>query len=106
MPEVELVITSADVPGYPETLRVAVREHGRHAASPPAGVKTTSWLSSVWAVAEAQREGFDEVVLLNERGGVSEGTAGNIFAVKGDKVLTPTLKSGCLESVRRGVLSE
>jgi branched-chain amino acid aminotransferase len=85
---------------------LAVREHGRHAASPLAGVKTTSWLSSVWAVAEAQREGFDEVVLLNERGEVSECTAANIFAVKGDKVLTPPLNSGCLEGVTRGVLSE
>src|SRR5258708_532236 len=106
MPDVDLVITSADVPAYPETLRVAVREHGRHAASPLAGVKTTSWLNSVWAVAEAQREGFDEVVLLNERGEVSECTAANIFAVKGDKVLTPPLNSGCLEGVTRGVLTE
>jgi branched-chain amino acid aminotransferase len=106
MPEVDLVITSADVPTYPDTLRVAVREHGRHAASPLAGVKTTSWLNSVWAVAEAQREGFDEVVLLNERGEVSECTAANIFAVKGDKVLTPPLNSGCLEGVTRGVLTE
>ena len=106
MPEVDLVITSADVPTYPDTLRVAVREHGRHAASPLAGVKTTSWLGSVWAVAEAQREGFDEVVLLNERGEVSECTAANIFAVKGDKVLTPPLNSGCLEGVTRGVLTE
>jgi branched-chain amino acid aminotransferase len=106
MLEVDLVITSADVPAYPETLRIAVREHGRHAASPLAGVKTTSWLNSVWAVAEAQHEGFDEVVLLNERGEVSECTAANIFAVKGDKVLTPPLNSGCLEGVTRGVLSE
>jgi branched-chain amino acid aminotransferase len=106
MPEVDLVITSADVPTYPDMLRVAVREHGRHAASPLAGVKTTSWLNSVWAVAEAQREGFDEVVLLNERGEVSECTAANIFAVKGDKVFTPPLNSGCLEGVTRGVLTE
>jgi branched-chain amino acid aminotransferase len=106
MPEVDLVIASADVPAYPDTLRVSVREHGRHAASPLAGVKTTSWLNSVWAVAEAQREGFDEVVLLNERGEVSECTAANIFAVKGDKVLTPPLNSGCLEGVTRGVLTE
>ena len=35
--------------------------------------------------AEAQRAGFDEVVLLNERGEVSECTAANIFAVKAGK---------------------
>lgn len=106
MPEVDLVITSGDLPHYPEITRLAVREHGRHAASPLAGVKTISWLNSVWAVAEAHREGFDEVVLLNERGEVSECTAANIFAVKAEKVITPPLSSGCLEGVTRGVLME
>ena len=106
MTDVDLVITTAGVPAYPETVRLTVREHGRHAAAPLAGVKTISWLNSVWAVAEAQREGFDEVVLLNERGEVSECTAANIFVVKGDKVLTPPLNSGCLEGVTRAVLSE
>jgi branched-chain amino acid aminotransferase len=106
MADVDLVITTAGVPIYPETVRLTVREHGRHAAAPLAGVKTISWLNSVWAVAEAQREGFDEVVLLNERGEVSECTAANIFAVRAGKVLTPPLNSGCLEGVTRAVLSE
>jgi branched-chain amino acid aminotransferase len=106
MPDVDLVITTAELPSYPETVRLTVREQGRHASSPLAGVKTISWLDSVWAAAEAQREGFDEVVLLNERGEVSECTAANIFAVKGDKVITPPLSSGCLEGVTRGILME
>jgi branched-chain amino acid aminotransferase len=106
MPDVDMVITTADLPHYPEMVRLTVREHGRHAASPLAGVKTISWLNSVWAVAEAQREGFDEVVLLNERGEVSECTAANIFAVRGEKVFTPPLSSGCLEGVTRGILME
>jgi branched-chain amino acid aminotransferase len=106
MPDVDLVITTADLPHHPEIARLTVREHGRHAAHALAGVKTISWLDSVWAVAEAQREGFDEVVLLNERGEVSECTAANIFAVKNGKVMTPPLSSGCLEGVTRGVLME
>ncbi len=106
MPDLDLVITTADLPHYPDTVRLTVREHGRHAASPLSGVKTISWLNSVWAVAEAQREGFDEVVLLNERGEVSECTAANIFAVRGEKVFTPPLSSGCLEGVTRGILME
>jgi len=106
MPEVDLVITTADLPSYPEMVRLALREHGRHAASPLAGVKTISWLASVWVAEEAKREGYDEVVLLNERGEVSECTAANIFAVRNDKVITPPLSSGCLEGVTRGVLME
>jgi branched-chain amino acid aminotransferase len=106
LPDVDLVITTAGLPHFPDLVRLAVREHGRHAASALTGVKTISWLNSVWAAAEAQREGYDEVVLLNERGEVSECTATNIFAVKGDKILTPPLSSGCLEGVTRGVLME
>lgn len=105
-PEVDLVITTADLPEYPQMVRLTVQEHGRHAASPLAGVKTISWLNSVWAAAEARTAGFDEVVMLNERGEVSECTAANIFAVKNEKVLTPPLNSGCLEGVTRGVLME
>jgi branched-chain amino acid aminotransferase len=105
-PQVDLIIYSAQLPEYPEPIRLGLREHGRHAASPLAGVKSISWLPNVWAVAEAQKEGFDEVVLLNERGEIAECTAANIFAVKGGKVYTPPLNSGCLEGVTRGILFE
>lgn len=105
-PEVDLIIYSAPLPQYREPVRLGLREQGRHAASPLAGVKSTSWLQNVWAVADAQKEGFDEVVLLNERGEVAECTAANIFAVKNGKVFTPPLNSGCLEGVTRGILFE
>ena len=48
--------------------------------------------------------GYDEVVLLNERGEVAECTAANIFCVSEGRVLTPPLSSGCLEGVTRGVV--
>jgi branched-chain amino acid aminotransferase len=105
-PPVDLIIYSAPLPQYHEPVRLGLRAHGRHAASPLAGVKSISWLPNVWAVAEAQKEGFDEVVLLNERGEVAECTAANIFMVKNRKVFTPPLNSGCLEGVTRGILFE
>ena len=105
-PPVDLVIYTAPLPQYREPVRLALREHGRHAASPLAGVKTISWLPNVWSVAEAQKEGFDEVILLNERGEVAECTAANVYLVKGDRILTPPLSSGCLEGVTRGILFE
>jgi branched-chain amino acid aminotransferase len=105
-PAVDLVMYTAPLPEYREPVRLAVRQHGRHAASPLAGVKTISWLANVWSVAEAQREGFDEVILLNERGEVAECTAANVYLVKHDKIFTPPLSSGCLEGVTRGILLE
>src|SRR6185437_11971476 len=56
---------------------------------------------------EAHQRGFDEVVLLNEHGQVSECTSANIFALFGDQVVTPPLSSsGCLPGVTRGLLLE
>jgi branched-chain amino acid aminotransferase len=106
LPRVDLIIYSADLPSYREPARLGVREHGRHAASPLAGVKVTSWLTNVWCLNEAQKAGWDEVVMLNERGEVAECTAANIFCVRGGRVATPPLTAGCLEGVTRGVLLE
>ena len=105
-PKVDLILYSAPLPAYREPVRLGMREHGRHAASPIAGVKVISWLNNVWNLYEAQQAGWDEVVLLNERGEVAECTAANIFVVKGGTVFTPALISGCLEGVTRGLLFE
>jgi len=103
-PAADLVICSAGLPPHREPVRLTLREHGRHAASPLAGVKATSWLNNVWSLREAQDAGWDEVVLLNERGEVAECTAANIFCVIGGRVATPPLSSGCLEGVTRGIV--
>jgi branched-chain amino acid aminotransferase len=106
-PAADIFMCSAGLPpAHREPVRLALREHGRHAASPLAGVKVTSWLNNVWNLYEAQHGGYDEVVLLNERGEVAECTAANIFCARGGRVFTPPLSSGCLEGVTRGVVLE
>jgi branched-chain amino acid aminotransferase len=105
-PVADLLLCSSDLPAHHEPVRLAIREHGRHAGSPLAGVKVTSWLNNVWCLQEAQEAGFGEVVLLNERGEVAECTAANIFCVREGRVLTPPLSSGCLPGVTREVLLE
>jgi branched-chain amino acid aminotransferase len=105
-PTADLVICSSELPAYRDPLALGLREQGRHAASPLAGVKVTSWLPNVWALYEAQREGNDEVILLNERGEVAECTAANIFCVRDGRVLTPPLSSGCLAGITREVMME
>lgn len=105
-PPTDLILYSSDLPSYREPVRLGLRENGRHAASPLAGVKVTSWLNNVWNLHEAHQEGFDEVLMLNERGEVAECTAANIFCVRGERVYTPPLTSGCLEGITRSVLLE
>jgi len=105
-PDVDLIIYTAGLPPYREPVRLGLRPNGRFSASPLCSVKTTAWLNNVWHLAEAQKEGFDEVVLLNERGEAAECTAANLFAAAGGRVYTPPLSSGCLEGITRSVLLE
>lgn len=105
-PPVDLILYTAPLPSYREPAKLALREHGRHAASPLSGVKTTSWLNNVWNLYEAQQAGCDEVVLLNERGEIAECTAANVFCVRDGRVWTPPLDSGCLEGITRDILLE
>jgi branched-chain amino acid aminotransferase len=87
-------------------VRLAIKPHGRHAQSEFAGAKITSWAQNLTWYEEAHQRGFDEYVLLNERGEVSECTSANIFALRGDRVLTPPLNSGCLPGITRQLLLE
>lgn len=105
-PEVDLIMYSAGLPTYSEAACLSIAEHGRYSASSLAGTKVISWLANVWSLDQARRRGFDEVILLNERGEVAECTAANVFCAIGGQVLTPPLSSGCLAGVTRSVLLE
>jgi branched-chain amino acid aminotransferase len=105
-PPADLLMYSSDLPAHRDRARLKLSEHGRHAASPLTGVKVTSWLNNLWSLQEAQQAGFDEVLLLNERGEVSECTAANIFCAREGRVFTPPLSSGCLAGITRSILLE
>jgi branched-chain amino acid aminotransferase len=59
------------------------------------------YINSARAVQEAQRKGFDEAILLNQRGEVSEGSGENIFVVKKGVVLTNDASADILMGVTR-----
>ncbi len=105
-PPVDWIMYTTDLPARETIARLALMEHGRYSASPLSGVKVTSWLNNVWSLQQAQNRGFDEVILLNERGEVAECTSANVFCVRSGKVLTPPLSSGCLAGVTRAILLE
>jgi branched-chain amino acid aminotransferase len=85
---------------------LAVHEQARHAGSRFRGVKCLSWALNLVMLEEAQARGCDEVLLLNERGEVSECTSANVFIAREGEVLTPPLDSGCLPGVTREILIE
>jgi branched-chain amino acid aminotransferase len=78
--------------------------HARYAANSFAGAKITSWAMNLTWFESAQARGFDEALLLNERGEVAECTSANIFIAEGNDVWTPPLSAGCLPGITREVL--
>lgn len=102
----DAIAFTADVNQWGETARLGLVPHGRHAASEFAGTKYLSWSENLTWYERAHEQGLDEVILLNERGEVSECTSANVFAVQGTNAWTPPLSSGCLPGVTRALLLE
>jgi branched-chain amino acid aminotransferase len=102
----DVIAFTKDLANWGGEARLDVAEKARHADHEFAGTKMLSWSFNLVYLERAQARGFDEVVMLNERGEVSECTSANIFAVLDGRVVTPPLSSGCLPGVTRGLLLE
>ncbi len=100
----DVIAFTSDINPWGESVRLEMKANGRHAQNEFAGAKILSWAQNLTWYEEAHQRGFDEVVLLNERGEVSECTSANIFAATGREVATPPLQSGCLPGVSRELL--
>jgi branched-chain amino acid aminotransferase len=73
----------------------------------PARAKVTgAYINSALAKSEAQLNGFDEAIMLSSDGHVSEGSAANLFLVRGETLLTPDASQNVLEGItRRNVIA-
>jgi len=59
------------------------------------------YLSGMLAKIEAVKAGYDEAIITNAHGHVTEGSAENIFMVRDDAVVTPPLADGVLNGLTR-----
>lgn len=104
--EFDVIAFTKDLAAWKDGVRLGVKPNARHAGHEFSGTKVLSWSMNLTWLEEAQRAGFDEVVLLDDQGRVSECTSANLFVVKGSDVLTPPLTNGCLPGVTRALLLE
>ncbi|MFC1890082.1 aminotransferase class IV, partial [Thermodesulfobacteriota bacterium] len=63
--------------------------------------KSLNYLVYLQVRDEAARAGFDDGILLNQRGEVCESSVANIFALSGERVLTPAIDCGVLPGIVR-----
>ena len=59
------------------------------------------YLNSILAKTESANSGYDEAILLDERGFVCEGSGENIFVVRDGQVLTPPHTASILDGINR-----
>jgi len=60
-----------------------------------------NYLNSILATQDAKQKGFDEAILLDQSGNVSEAPGENIFLVKNNELVTPSLNSSALDGITR-----
>jgi branched-chain amino acid aminotransferase len=100
----DVIALTADSKDWADGVKLSYVRQARHAACEFAGTKILSWAMNLTWLEKAQERGFDEVILLNERGEVAECTSANIFIANGSEVWTPPLSSGCLPGITREVI--
>ena len=106
-----VVLFAREVSEYPPERRergmaAVVSGVRRNETSPLARVKSLSYLDNLLAREEARRRGAGEALLLNTQGFVAEGAASNVFLVRNETLLTPSIEAGALPGITRQAVLE
>lgn len=91
---------------YSSPLRIMTSHFIRHSVKETIyGTKISgNYANSILAMHEARKKGFDEALMLDNEGYVSEGPAENIFLVKNRKLITPNSRSALHGITRSSIL--
>lgn len=89
-----------------EPYSVEVFKTHRIASGVLSNLKNTSKLINVLGSIYAEKNGFDNCLLLNEQGSVVEALNGNVFLIKDNYIKTPPLSDGSLAGITRKKIKE
>jgi branched-chain amino acid aminotransferase len=70
-------------------------------ALPSSAKATGQYINGVLAKIESVKAGYDEAVMLNEQGYITDGSGENLFIVRDGKLTTPPISAGCLDGITR-----
>jgi branched-chain amino acid aminotransferase len=101
-----VLILTGDLREQPSEILLTFSPFKINSASPLAGVKSCNYLEHLLAQEEAKKRGFDEAVLLNERGEVTSACMANLFWLRDGKLFTPSLETGCIAGTTREFILE
>jgi len=89
-----------------EGIKVGVSSWRRihDSSTPPIAKAGGNYLNSVLATQECKRHGYDEAIMLDREGNVSEAPGENIFVIKNNIISTPDMGSSILEGITRDTI--
>jgi branched-chain amino acid aminotransferase len=92
--------------GMKRGIRVKISSYTRHHVNitMTQAKAVSNYTNSILANREATDDGYDEAVLLDASGFVSEGAGENIFVIKDGAVYTPDLSAGALNGITRNTI--
>lgn len=91
---------------YTKELHIMTSKFRRHSESSTIfGTKLSgNYVNSILAMHEARKKGYDEALMLDYRGYVSEGPAENLFLVKNECLITPSSRSALHGITRNSIM--
>ena len=92
--------------GMKRGIRVKISSYTRHHVNitMTQAKAVSNYTNSILANMEATDDGYDEAMLLDANGFVSEGAGENLFVIKGGVVYTPDLSAGALNGITRNTV--
>ena len=92
--------------GMKNGIRVKISSYTRHHVNitMTQAKAVSNYTNSILANQEATDDGYDEAMLLDANGFVSEGAGENVFVVKDGVVYTPDLSAGALNGITRNTV--
>ena len=100
----QVFILVKEYPTPKDSLKASICQFNKHSSSPILRIKTFNYLENIIARRDALAKGFEEVLFVNEKGHITEGSAGNIFCYKSGTLYTPSVDCGLLPGTTREIL--
>jgi branched-chain amino acid aminotransferase len=107
-----VIIIADDIQLYPEELYenglkiISVPTRRINASALPPAVKSLNYLNNILAKIEAKKVGFQEALMLNDKGEIAECTGDNVFVLSKGVLFTPPLDAGSLRGITRAAVMD
>ena len=107
-----VIIIADDIQLYPEELYekglkiISVPTRRINASALPPAVKSLNYLNNILAKIEAKKVGYQEALMLNDKGEIAECTGDNVFVLSKGVLYTPPLDAGSLRGITRAAVMD